>query len=672
MYWFREGVSLDILSLIPFSLLILVGGWSLVSHAFKLKSRERLIAGAGVGLGVYLFLANIIGQWISPPLAFWIAASLVFLLGMLVAVRESRPFLELKDLKAWRQVFAWILLAVFISWMASGLGIFDDRKNTAITSLIAAGDLPLHFYMNSDYQFAYHYGFQLFSGSLMSVGGFLPWSAFDVAKSIVAALGIMLAFLVGWRLTHKPFGGWVFAFMLTFASGARWLLHFLPQRILLELNQSLEMWGSGLYTSSEIFTALGDYWSIGGGSPFPIPFAYVNGILQPFILGLQAGPGALMRVLFLLFILLLTRQKGGWRPFVILVMLFSIFALAAEAAYGLFLIGLLGVGLIVRGWKIDAPWKLDLRTASLALIASVPFAVFQGGTISGMFLSLVQNFMSGVPSANVGLSDFGFRWPPAIISSHLGELRLSQPYHVLVAIAEMGAGLVAAPLVIWRSKRWLQRGKFTLASLTLSAIAGLLLPIFIRYSFDRDVTRFTLLALLIWILLAIPILFQIWRKSSQLWVHTSIIAWGIVACFAGVIVFGSLITSIPYVLLPEEIMRADGEMASRVWNRLDPESEVLGAHPWRTVAVTGRLIRSTTPDYQELIEWEQLLENVSLPRYQQAGYGYVYLTPSWWNRMTDVEQGEFNKSCAKLVDQVLDGETGSWSRRLYDIRSCKE
>lgn len=670
MYWFREGTTLSLLSLIPFAAMIVLGGWLLASHAFRLKSRERLIVGSGIGLGIYLFLANIIGQLLSPPLAFWAAACLVFLFGFIVAYFGERPFLHREDLKYWPQILAWFLLAIFISWMASGLGIFDDRKNTAITSLIAAGDLPLHFYMNSEYQFAYHYGFQLFSGSLMSVGGFLPWSAFDLAKSFIAAMAIVLAYLVGWRLVHKKLGGWVFAFMLTFATGSRWLLLLLPQRILLVLNDSIEMLGSGLSTSDQLFSALSDLWSIGGGPPFPIPFAFVNGILQPFILGLQAGPGSLMRLLLLLFVLLLTRQERRWSSFGVMVMLFSIFALAAEAAYGLFLIGLLGIAFLARALRTDSHWKKELGNASLAILVSIPFALLQGGTISGMFLGLVQSFSSGFPSANVSVADFGFRWPPAIVSAHLGELRLSQPLHIMTALAELGVGLIAAPLVIWRSKRWFERGEFVLASLALAAGVGFILPIFIRYAFDRDVTRFTLFTLLIWILLAIPIFFQLWRWLKSDWIHAAIIAWGVAASFGGVVVFGSLLTAIPSVVLPEEIDRADGEMASRVWDRTEPGVEVLGAHSWRSVAVTGRLIRSQTPDYQELPEWKDLVKNVSLARYFQAGYGYVYLDPRWWEGMTAEEKAQFGQPCAKLVDQAIDGESGEWLRQLYDIREC--
>jgi hypothetical protein len=351
-------------------------------------------------------------------------------------------------------------------------------------------------------------------------------------------------------------------------------------------------------------------------------------------------------------------------------MIFSLFALAAEAAYGLFLIGLLAVTLMARTWRLDSPWKRQLGTAFLAIVLSLPFALVQGGTISAMFFGVVQSIAGGIPSANAGVTDFSLRWPPAIVSAHLGELRLSEPAHVLVAIAELGAGLIAAPLVIWRSNRWLKRGDFVIVSLTLAAILGFILPIFVRYSFDRDVTRFTLFALLVWILLAVPIFFQLWRRFSSAWVHASIIAWGITACLGGVIVFGSLVTAIPYVELPEEVQRADGEMASKVWNRLEQESSVLGSHPWRSVTVTGRYIRSTSPDYQRLDEWEQLLEQVSLAQYQRAGYGYVYLTPAWWNGMTEAEQQEFKQPCVELVDQVVDAATGEWLRTLYDIRGC--
>lgn len=47
------------------------------------------------------------------------------------------------------------------------------------------------------------------------------------------------------------------------------------------------------------------------------------------------------------------------------------------------------------------------------------------------------------------------RWPPAIISSHLGELSLLNPAQLLVALLEVGPIFLLIPLMFaWGVKAW--------------------------------------------------------------------------------------------------------------------------------------------------------------------------------------------------------------------------
>ena len=63
MYWFRDGIFYFIPWLVAM-LLTWAGGWMIISRAFRLKSHERLLAGFGFGLIIYLFLANIFGYFL--------------------------------------------------------------------------------------------------------------------------------------------------------------------------------------------------------------------------------------------------------------------------------------------------------------------------------------------------------------------------------------------------------------------------------------------------------------------------------------------------------------------------------------------------------------------------------------------------------------------------------
>ncbi len=667
MYWFREGQAYTWLFIIPFALLILLGGWLIASHAYRLKSRERLITGGAIGLVLYVFFANMFGHVLPPSVAFWSSAVFVFISGILIWRGSNQKIIDIRDLRWWKTLLALGVIAVLIALMARGLSIFDDRKNVSIISLMAAGDIPPHFYMNSELSFAYHYGFQLVGASLMRLGGLLPWSAFDVSKAIVGALTIVLSYIVGWRLTHKKVGGVIFAFIFTFASGARWGLQMIPQSVWFGAADNVNLWGQDLIPGPTLFTQLSQPWNIAGGPPTPLIFSYLNGILQPFILGVQAGPGALMRLILLLMILLFPQQRPGWKGTYVAVILFAVLALSAEAVFVLICVGIIGVAVLTRAWKRDRSWKNTFRYVILALIISVPFVLLQGGTITEMVMDLLRGSSAGT---NAGIADFGLRWPPAIVSAHLGELHFTQPLELVVAIFEIGAALIAAPLVIWRAGHWLKQGRFVLASLVLASIIGFIIPMVLRYTFDRDVTRFSLYSLLIWILLAVPIMMQIWQGTRSEAVRAAIVSWVVLATFGGIIVFGSLISAIPYAVLPDEIEPVDALMARKYWDVLSPDAEILDSHPWRAVAITGRLTRSVDKSYIDLPERVDLLENVSPQRIAESGYGYIYVSDSWWESMDPGERSSFSDPCVRLIDGVEDGSDGLIYRRLYDVREC--
>ena len=351
MYWFRSGNAIDGLALIPFFLLFIIGGWLLSTHAFKLKSRERIIVGIGVGLGLNLWFVNLLGRWLPPQIAFWGAAGLVLILGFLSMIQSDRPFLDKTDLQVWPLLLFFVGITLLFTLMGRGLGIFDDRKNLSIISTMAAGDIPPHFYMNSEFLFKYHYGFQLFGASLMRVGGLFPWSAFDVSKGITAALAIVLAYLWGWRATYRRLGGVFTAFVLTFASGGRWLLTLLPPSILSRAGAQLTLWGSGAQSAPNLLQGLSSPWIVDGGPPVPIPFAFVNGILQPFILYLQAGPKSLALVLLLLLLLISRRWVKGL-SFIVLTLLVAMWGLTAEAEFVMFAIGLVTAFIVLRAWRV--------------------------------------------------------------------------------------------------------------------------------------------------------------------------------------------------------------------------------------------------------------------------------------------------------------------------------
>ena len=668
MYWFRNGNALDGLALIPFFFLFTMGGWLLSTHAFKLKSRERVVVGFGLGLALTLWFSNLLGRWLPPQIAFWGAAGLVLILGLLSTIWSDRPFLDKTDLHAWPLLIFFVGITLLFTLMGRGLGIFDDRKNLSIISTMAAGDIPPHFYMNSEFLFKYHYGFQLFGAGLMRVGGLFPWSAFDLSKGITAGLAIVLAYLWGWRATYRRLGGVLTAFVLTFASGGRWLLTLLPPSILSRAGAQLTLWGSGAQSASDLLQGLSSPWIVEGGPPVAIPFAFMNGIFQPFILYLQAGPKSLALVLLLL-LLLIFRHRVKRFGSIVLTLLIAMWGLTAEAEFVLFAIGLFTAFIVLRAWKKGPAWRLELRMGMIMLVIAAAIIIFQGGTITETLRGIIlpaEEVLVGTAGPSVG---FALRFPPAIVSAHLGELRITQPGELLIGLMEIGPALLLAPLIVWASIRWAKRGHFLYLTIALSTFFGFVIPLFLRYEVDRDITRLTNYALMGWILLTVPLLKTLWYSKCPNWIRTVIVTEAAFVVFGGLVVIGSLFTAIPKAVFADEIEPVDAAMTRLVWDELEPGVEVLDSRSWRAVPITGRLTRSAVDSYAELRSWSDLVAFPDVHQISDAGYRYIYADEFWWDSMPEDARDSYMDPCVKVIQELHDNAANG-SRWLFDIDEC--
>ena len=265
MYWFRGGSPLPILIWLLTFLVWWAGGWLMVTHAFRIERRARLVAGLGTGLVSYLWIANFLGRWLAPEVTFSLVGALVLLLGLGLARGRTGPLLDRRDLRIWPQLLGGLVLAMIFARLGKGLGIFDDFKNLSIISTMAAGDIPPRFYMNSGIKFVYHYGFQLLGASMMRLGGMFPWSAFDMSKGLAWGIGILLVFPVARRYSDNPLAGITAALALIFASGTRYLALLLPPDFLLELDPLIQLQGTSAGLQSTFSASLGQGWSIDGG-----------------------------------------------------------------------------------------------------------------------------------------------------------------------------------------------------------------------------------------------------------------------------------------------------------------------------------------------------------------------------------------------------------------------
>lgn len=674
MYWLRTDNPLLVLIWLAMAGVWTLGGWLIATHAFRLEERERLLVGFGLGMAMYLWFVNLIGHWVGATPTFITAAFLVLGAGLVFAWKGDRPLLHRSDLRAWPWIVVGLILMVFFARLARGMGIFDEPKNLSIVSTMAAGDIPPHHYLNSAVNFAYHYGFQLLGASLVRLGGLLPWSAFDLSKAITGAYLFLLLALFAKRYLNFRWAGPLVAGIMAFVTGTRFMLFLVPAGFMTQLNEVIKVRSPDAVVGLSLSQAILQGVVLDDGPPAPFLFAYMDGFGWPLVMALQIGPSVVSFIILLLACLLAPRMKN-WVSLLVLVIIFSFWAMVWESSYGLFLIAglLLAINSIWRQGKKMEEW---VKWTILALFFSIPFALLQGGATSEIFRKMVfgpGSSVLAIPGEPASLGGFALRWPPAIVSKHLGSLEIFSPPELFVAILELGPVLLFTPWITrWAWRRYRQ-GDWMLGTAVISAWLGFILPIFFSYEYDRDIVRFTEHGLWIWSM--ILIIMTIEQASSQSKIFTSLACGGLgLMLIGGFVVAGSELSAASQTVLSEQgISYLDSYVARDVWDQLPPESEVFDSIPWRATMITGRLTRvvygNMSYNYGRSLEWEALRGDPTVERFLEKGFRYVYIDGSWWKSLSEVARASLSAPCVQVVTEQVDGERGDF-RRLVDLGQC--
>jgi len=344
MYWLR---SVDLTALGWYGLLSLawmIGGWGLAAGAFRLRRAERLLSGLALGWVLFMTLANLLAPLVHLPLAYGVSAAIVFAAGLLVAWRSGAGISSLKaDLKDWKTnlalVAALVLLAVVFAGIERGLAFFDEYEHLPLVSVMAAGDIPPHFYLNPSQYFAYHYALQVWAASLVQVARFYPWSAWDFSKALAIAFTLVLGAIWAWRWSRSRGVASLGSLALTLGGGARWLLLFLPGSLLAWASAGTQLINTGADTAGSLTEALSRPWVTSGSGPMPFPFAYHNGVFVPVIMVL-GSTGALPFLTVLLLWLLVPRREWTLAGIGVIALLMANLALSAEHLFAFLWLGL--------------------------------------------------------------------------------------------------------------------------------------------------------------------------------------------------------------------------------------------------------------------------------------------------------------------------------------------
>lgn len=647
------------------------GGWLLCAHFLRVRQHDRLLVGLGVGFVLFIVTSNLLAWLVPVSISWWAAALLIFFGGLAAGWRNRRQCWHWRaELQVGPQIASLAMLVLVFTLINRGLAIFDDYHNLPLLSRLAAGDFPPHFYLNPDQRLAYHYGLHLFAASLVRLGGLSPWAAFDLAKALSIALTVMFGWLWFRRTAAErlpegtiPLAAVLGAGLVLFGGGARWVLAVLPSDWLAQVSSGLHLLGTAAETGSSLATALVNPWKIEGGGPLAFPFAFVNGIFTPlnFALG---GPGAAPQLTIIL-LMLLARQR--WRPVQGLVygLLVASLAITAEHLFVLVWVGLAGIVIIAwlrkKGRSI-ASW-------GWVLIPSLLLGLTGGGVITEAIRGLLVATASTSVDQSIGFAGFGLRWPPAVLSAHLGALSLTNPAQALIALAEIGPIILLAPWIIWRTWRQARRLQVVWAGLGLASLLGFVIPVFVRYGVERDISRLMGSGLFIWLILGFPLLSRIWQKRGQ-WSKLFLSVCYLVIVLGGLALFFIQWVAIARPRATYFVQEIDTGMSQKYWNRLAPGARVFDTLLIRSITLFGRPSGKAYLDiYHSLPEWQDLVNEYNPLKIAQAGYDYIYIDRETWQQLSVEQKQALQMACVHKVGEIT-AENNDF-RWLLQLNQCQ-
>lgn len=645
----------------------LVGGWLLVRAAFKLSDAEYFIVGFVVGLVIEALGTNFLARVLPLQIASWLAASLTLIVGLLLEF-ILRPHQTI-NFKKYLWILASFLFTTYVFFLISrGLAIYDDYAHLPTLSIMATGQVPPHFALNPQATYRYHYLVLLFGAQTMNMTGWMPWTAWDFARSITVFPAILLGALWTLRFTKSKFASILAGAGVFFISGTRWLMLLIPDSILAKLSASVNLVGAGASAGENLIQSLANPWPIDGQGSYQFPYAFENGLISSGTELVHAVTGLLVVAIFFVFLLTCTRWKNNWAIFISIALIAGM-GLLDEIALPLLAISyfVLVIVWVIKHRSFKLPTSL-LQWGVVWLIGGIIIAV-EGGAFTDLAVSVLSQLTSS--PVNESYQSLGFQLAaPAIVSNQLGILPLLNAGTLLIALSEIGPSIIILFFIFpWmvkaaRAERWFE------AMIGLAAIISLFM-IFIQFTGSTGVRNTSRLYLFIPVcaLLAISLTWN-WMMTRSGFTRSLYVLLVAVSYFGGIVMFGVELPNIKNHQSSFFISSYDTYMTKQYWNKLDANALVFDPVAKRAPTIFGRYTNSGYTWFDEKPEYKALVNHPEVFALNQAGYSYVYLDKDYWVALSSKDRASYEQDCVKLLAQKDDPGNGEPWRRLYDIRNC--
>lgn len=672
MYWLRTTSTIEPLLFMISSLLWAAGGWLLVVHSGRFLKRERLIMGIASGMLLYILIGNALGHWFPAYPAFASAAIMVFVIGLWASRKSKIRWSDLISLEVGFQLLALILIFILFELIMRGLGVGDDYAHFPLVSIIAAGDIPPHYSLNPDIFLPYHYALDLFAASMVRIGGFFPWSAWDISRAFAVSLTLVCSWLWIRRITRSKFGAFLGSLFIAFGMGTRWILALLPSSWMNNIASNIHLIGSSLDTANTLAAALSRSWVIDGGPPVPIPYAFANGILNPLTFD-WGGASSLPFLAIILILMICGRLKLKWSGLLLLGAAILSLALSAEHIFILLDLGIaFAILVMIIRRRLSLPQIISSFWGQLILVLIVTggLSLVQGGVITELARTYFEG-TRGVGAASSG--NFSLRWPPSFFDSHMGSLSLTDWRQLIVILAECGPILLLFPIIISRLRNDIKHNRITEFGFGIASFFGVVIPLFVSYAAARDITRITALGLLLWHLLAIQPIWRFVQRASRGYRIFTALGYAI-TIFGGIALFAYQCTAIFAPQVSSFVSSMDSRMSQIYWDRLDSRLMVFDSTGYRGQTLFGLLSIDTIDGFTKS-QYLPYQKNPNPYDLRKAGFGYIYLDKRYWDHLSVTDQQALYPSCARVMNRMekMNDATGELSdfRVLIDITNCK-
>ncbi len=649
-----------------------LGGYLIVINAFKVQRHETTILSFGVGLIFQVWVANWFGHLLEPVPAFWLSAIFILLVGILLTLVFKKHKTALKSISfPLRYWIPFVVILVIFFMIGRGLAIFDDYQNLPVTSYIASGAIPPNFVLNPDISFDYHYLMLLNAAQWMRIADLFPWTALDLNRALFLSLSVILAAIFGYRITRNHLAGWLTALFFAFAGGMRWLLLFIPAPFLESISDHITLIGSGQVTADTLSEALIKNWAIEGAGPIPFPFAFGNGFHSISVFK-HDGTGVMGAVIAILIILLFERWKNISGKLTIMVLL-SAMALIDEIWF-VFFIAAAGIFFILQHIiQKRLPNRQKWLDLIILIVIPVVFSMIQGGVLTGVAGGLSAGILGkGDVGANLYYSvDFPVRWPPTIISAHLGVLSLTHWAQLIVAFFEVGPIFLIFPLLIfWGVKAF--HAQKTIFSILTVGVGLSILMIFVEYQGSAGISaskRLLLFSTDLLVLFTVPLL---WHWLSRKRTQVKMLVSGIVfmTMIGGMVYFLISSVAIQRPVLSYFIKLMDASVQNIYWDQLDENAMIFDFNPSRATTIFARPIKSSITWYEDLPEYSRYQKNPDPFLLKQAGFTHMYVSREDYKHLTQRSKYLLKNECIIWVYENEDWQ-GDF-RWLLDISACEK